>query len=208
MEVSLVLLRDGAARKFKLTEARTVLGRDHHCHLRVPLRDVSRQHCELSLSAAGVTVRDLGSTNGTYVNGKRVAECSLKAGDQLAIGPITFAVQIDGKPASFAGPAGSSGGSGAAPVQASPRAAATGVPTKSGSPAKSPPTKFGPASKPTPPAKPSVPTASGKPEKPSVDDIDEILDLNLDDLDFALDEDGSDIRKLDDDDRPPKRIGK
>ena len=43
-------------------------------------------------------VRDMGSTNGTLVNGTAVKEAELHAGDKLDIGPLSFSIQIDGKP--------------------------------------------------------------------------------------------------------------
>jgi pSer/pThr/pTyr-binding forkhead associated (FHA) protein len=45
-----------------------------------------------------VTLRDLGSANGTYVNNKRVNEVDLRAGDHVVVGPVVFTVQIDGQP--------------------------------------------------------------------------------------------------------------
>ena len=48
-----------------------------------------------------ITVRDLGSRNGTLVNDEPVEETQLKAGDVLKIGPVEFVIQIDGVPASF-----------------------------------------------------------------------------------------------------------
>ena len=53
---------------------------------------VSRVHCRLSASGTDVEVRDLDSTNGTYVNGIRVERASLKDGDELGIGRVTFRV--------------------------------------------------------------------------------------------------------------------
>jgi pSer/pThr/pTyr-binding forkhead associated (FHA) protein len=50
----------------------------------------SRRHAAFSSSAAGVIVRDLGSTNGTYVNGVRVQEMTLRPGDAVRIGATTF----------------------------------------------------------------------------------------------------------------------
>jgi len=43
-------------------------------------------------------VRDLGSRNGTYLNGKRIDEAEVKAGDSIKVGPLTFVLQIDGQP--------------------------------------------------------------------------------------------------------------
>lgn len=98
MKVKLIMFRGAQRREFDLNAESTIIGRRPECTLRVPTRDVSRQHCEIRVSSTGVSVKDLGSSNGTYVNGKRVAESPLAAGDKLRVGPIVFLVQIDGKP--------------------------------------------------------------------------------------------------------------
>lgn len=98
MKVVLVFFKDGKRRDFPLTAAKTVVGRRSDCGLRVPTSDVSRRHCEITYLDGNVVVRDLGSVNGTYVNGKRVTERELKAGDELVVGPAHFVVQIDGVP--------------------------------------------------------------------------------------------------------------
>lgn len=99
MNAVLVMFKGDERREFPLAGDRTVLGRRQDCDLRIPTRDVSRQHCELLADQKGLSVHDLGSSNGTFVNGKRIAQTALKPGDQLRIGPVTFVVQIDGKPA-------------------------------------------------------------------------------------------------------------
>ena len=71
---------------------------------RQPTADVSRQHCEIKVLGEDITVRDLGSANGTYVNGTRIAETTLKPGDEVAVGPVKFFVQINGEPAEFEPP--------------------------------------------------------------------------------------------------------
>ncbi len=99
MKVVLVMFKDAERRDFPVTESKTVLGRRQDCHLRIPTRDISRQHCAVLLDKNKVMAKDLGSSNGTFVNGKRIAEIELKPGDRLRLGPVTFIVQIDGKPA-------------------------------------------------------------------------------------------------------------
>jgi pSer/pThr/pTyr-binding forkhead associated (FHA) protein len=100
MDVRLVMFKpDGKRKDFKVHRDRTVLGRGEDCSLRIPLLNVSRQHCELILGAGELRVRDLASSNGTYVNNRRVNETPLKAGDRLVVGPVIFTVQIDGTPA-------------------------------------------------------------------------------------------------------------
>ena len=104
MKVVLVMFKDGERRDFPLSAAKTVLGRKDDCGLRIPTPDVSRAHCEVESLDTEITIRDLGSANGTYVNGKRIAETTLSAGDHISIGPVQFVVQIDGQPTKIVAP--------------------------------------------------------------------------------------------------------
>jgi pSer/pThr/pTyr-binding forkhead associated (FHA) protein/anti-anti-sigma regulatory factor len=72
------------------------IGRDETCLLRPMSGLVSRHHAELAHVEGRVIVRDLGSRNGTMVNGQiiRGAECVLRHGDTLTIGPLDFKVRI------------------------------------------------------------------------------------------------------------------
>jgi pSer/pThr/pTyr-binding forkhead associated (FHA) protein len=100
MSASLVILKpDGTRRDFDLPEGTTTVGRKHSCGLRIALSSVSRQHCEVIVAGASVKVRDLGSSNGTFHNGVRVQEATLKPGDELVVGPAVFTVVVDGQPA-------------------------------------------------------------------------------------------------------------
>jgi pSer/pThr/pTyr-binding forkhead associated (FHA) protein len=55
--------------------------------------DVSRRHAVIRREPQGLTVEDLGSANGTYVNGRRIeGRCRLEPGDRLSVGRTTFAV--------------------------------------------------------------------------------------------------------------------
>ena len=99
MDVKLVMFKDnGQRRDFPIVNDVTVIGRSEGCDLRVPIVSASRRHCELTISGGQAKLKDLDSSNGTYVNNKRVEEVELKAGDQLLIGPVVFTVQIDGVP--------------------------------------------------------------------------------------------------------------
>jgi ABC transport system ATP-binding/permease protein len=55
---------------------------------------VSRLHCRLTASDAGVDVVDLDSTNGTYINDQRVQKGSLKNGDHLRVGRVAFTIDL------------------------------------------------------------------------------------------------------------------
>ena len=64
----------------------TSIGRDVRNHLNIPDHLMSRRHCVVELSDAGCTLRDLGSANGTYVNGMPVRERTLSHGDRIRVG--------------------------------------------------------------------------------------------------------------------------
>ena len=99
MDIKLVMFKSNGPRKdIPVSGDSIVLGRGEDCGLQIPLLAVSRNHCELSIEEDVLSVKDLGSANGTLVNGERVDEGQLNAGDRLTVGPVTFTVQIDGQP--------------------------------------------------------------------------------------------------------------
>jgi pSer/pThr/pTyr-binding forkhead associated (FHA) protein len=76
-----------------------VMGRSRSCDLRLPSGDASRRHAEIVPDEGGFLLRDLASTNGTFVNGERVSEHRLRPGDRIQIGSslITFC-QVEARP--------------------------------------------------------------------------------------------------------------
>lgn len=99
MDANLVLFKkDGSHKAFSLPSDLTVIGRRHDCDLCIPLRVVSRRHCQLNQNNETVKIRDLDSQIGTFVNGKRISDATVQAGDYITIGPLTFQLQIDGEP--------------------------------------------------------------------------------------------------------------
>src|SRR6185437_12644750 len=61
----------------------------------IPVIDptISRRHAEVELTESGVTVRDLGSSNGTFLNGTRVHTAVVNPGDLLTFGKVAFRLQ-------------------------------------------------------------------------------------------------------------------
>lgn len=99
--VLIVLTGKYKGKRVKLTDAETVIGRDEGAKIRVATQELSRQHCLLIVSEAGVLVRDLGSRNGTFINGVPIAEETfLKPGDTLTTGPMTFELEGGEPPSS------------------------------------------------------------------------------------------------------------
>jgi pSer/pThr/pTyr-binding forkhead associated (FHA) protein len=99
MQVVLVMFSaEGERRSFSIARDMTVMGRRQDCDLCIPVGDVSRKHCRLVKADDAVRIEDLGSSNGTYVNGQRIQESALNPGDWIQVGPVQFCVQIDGMP--------------------------------------------------------------------------------------------------------------
>jgi pSer/pThr/pTyr-binding forkhead associated (FHA) protein len=98
MDVKLVVIHGRPANKsLVFPRGAYVFGRGSECHIRPNSDWVSRQHCQLLVTADSVSIRDLGSRNGTLVNGERVmGHRGLADGDRLQIGPLVFEVRLGG----------------------------------------------------------------------------------------------------------------
>jgi pSer/pThr/pTyr-binding forkhead associated (FHA) protein len=82
-----------AGKSFVMWKSPFVVGRHTECDLRIQSPQVSLHHCALVTRGSEVWVRDLGSTNGTLVNGKYVTdEQKLLDGDRLQVGPAVMDV--------------------------------------------------------------------------------------------------------------------
>jgi phosphoserine phosphatase RsbU/P len=86
---TLVLLQEGGAIPYGLDGEITVLGRAPECQIQLDSNMVSRRHAQVVREGNVFYVEDLGSGNGTYLNGKRIAgRTPLRADDRLKLGPI------------------------------------------------------------------------------------------------------------------------
>lgn len=83
-----------AGRSFKLGTPRTVIGR-RKGEIIVKDAEISGEHCEITIASDKVTLRDLQSTNGSFVNGKKLAEMALKDGDRLTLGQSKILVKVE-----------------------------------------------------------------------------------------------------------------
>ena len=94
MNLCLEFLDDPEQSLIELKRSVLLIGRHPECDVRIKLTSISRRHCCLAQVDDTMIVRDLGSRHGVWVNGRRVEERVLKAGDQLAIGPKIFIVRV------------------------------------------------------------------------------------------------------------------
>jgi predicted component of type VI protein secretion system len=121
----LVILNQGmAGRTFELNIERTTVGRVEDNTLQIADGSVSSHHAEIILRGTDIVVRDLGSTNGTFINNEKITETVLKPGQTLRFGQVELKID-DGKPASAPPPSAPAGS--AAPASA-PAPAATPIP--------------------------------------------------------------------------------
>ncbi len=85
----LVLLTEGfTGRSFELKTERSTVGRLDDNSFQIPAPSVSSHHCELLLKGGEVIVKDLDSTNGTFINGEQVSEASLPVGQTVRFGSV------------------------------------------------------------------------------------------------------------------------
>jgi hypothetical protein len=87
-----LIVSDG--RSFPVGDVPLIIGRSPEVAVVVNDANVSRQHAEVWRTAEGVAVRDLQSTNGTFVNGHRISAVSLSPRDDVTVGALHFRIEL------------------------------------------------------------------------------------------------------------------
>jgi pSer/pThr/pTyr-binding forkhead associated (FHA) protein len=87
----------GQRREIAVTKEEFLIGRGADCDLRLRVSAVSRHHCLLRVRGGEVTLADLGSANGTFVNGQRLrSQATLHHSDDIGIGSFHFILELEG----------------------------------------------------------------------------------------------------------------
>ena len=76
-------------KKFNLNRPQIIIGRSSKADIQIDQEAVSRNHCKIINTGNAIMLRDMGSTNGTYVNDELIEEYQLRRGDQIKVGSIT-----------------------------------------------------------------------------------------------------------------------
>lgn len=95
MNARLIVVEGKASRKAVPLKLPTTIGRSRQADVKVGHASVSRVHCQLYELDGALVVRDMGSLNGTFIDGVRITECVLKPGDRLTVGPLTFVAEYE-----------------------------------------------------------------------------------------------------------------
>jgi serine/threonine protein kinase len=98
----ILLLTSQDGREYALYHGAVTLGRDASNDIVIPVRQVSRHHAQIRCDQAGCSVMDMGSTNGTFINGLPIPPGRtqrLGPGDVLGLGPVTLRVTSPGSSA-------------------------------------------------------------------------------------------------------------
>jgi pSer/pThr/pTyr-binding forkhead associated (FHA) protein len=83
-------------RPYNIAIGSTIIGRGEAAQVRIADVGISRQHARVDFDGARVVITDLGSTNGTAVNGTRVNAAALQPGDVVQLGTTTLTFRLDG----------------------------------------------------------------------------------------------------------------
>src|SRR3989442_6302812 len=93
----LVVLSAGmTGRTHELKVDKTTIGRVEDNTFQIAEPSVSSHHCEILMRGVDVVVKDLNSTNGTFINGEKVSETVLKPGQVLRLGQIEMRLDTEG----------------------------------------------------------------------------------------------------------------
>jgi hypothetical protein len=128
----LVVLSAGlTGRSHELKADKTTIGRVEDNTFQLAEPSVSSHHCEVEMRGSDVLVKDLNSTNGTFINGEKVTESVLKPGQTLRLGQVEIRLETEGMPAPAPAPTSAS-----APAPA-PSGAPSSAPAPTSAPAPS-----------------------------------------------------------------------
>jgi pSer/pThr/pTyr-binding forkhead associated (FHA) protein len=99
MKAKLVDMSGGHAREILINNEDFLVGRGEDCDLTLHDAEISRHHCTIRIRGGEAVVSDLGSSNGTFVNGHRiVSQATVRTGDEVKLGTFRFLIDLGDDP--------------------------------------------------------------------------------------------------------------
>ncbi len=95
MPTRLVPVTDSTVPVIAIQRPVMLVGRHPECDIRIDRRQVSRRHCCVAVAYDRFLIRDLGSRHGVRVNGRKIQECRLFPGDEVAIAHFIYRLEDD-----------------------------------------------------------------------------------------------------------------
>jgi pSer/pThr/pTyr-binding forkhead associated (FHA) protein len=109
--MKLIYDEDGVRKTYELPEGKLIeVGREAGSGLQIAHRSVSKKHCELLLQKGSLTLKDLGSSNGTFINGERITQGTAGFGDSIRIGHVNVTLEDESLEVAISGSEVNSGG--------------------------------------------------------------------------------------------------
>ncbi|OGV70871.1 MAG: hypothetical protein A2283_14170 [Lentisphaerae bacterium RIFOXYA12_FULL_48_11] len=94
MKCELIMISPEEGKTFPVSEGTSIIGRDAGNNVQLLYESVSRRHAKLEISPDACTIEDIGSSNGTIVNGKKISKHDLQNGDEIKIGDCSFKFHV------------------------------------------------------------------------------------------------------------------
>jgi pSer/pThr/pTyr-binding forkhead associated (FHA) protein len=112
-----VISKKLAGLSFELSATPATVGRAEGATFQIIESSVSGRHCEVRLRGDEIVVRDLKSTNGTFINGQRILEATLKPGQILGVGQVDLRLEASATaPTAFQAPVSPTSGKKSEPI--------------------------------------------------------------------------------------------
>ncbi len=95
MAIIVLIQSKSATHRIRVTQQPFIVGRSSRCHLKIKDDFISGQHIAIRLEKNITVIKDLNSTNGTFLNGQKIDHTTLLIGEEVQIGGTTITLDVD-----------------------------------------------------------------------------------------------------------------
>ena len=94
----LIKFKDAVVKELKTDQKEIVIGRESSCDIQIDNIAISREHARIVQGPNDCLIEDLNSSNGIFINGRKINKKFLKTGDEIVIGKYTLNILLDDDP--------------------------------------------------------------------------------------------------------------